>query len=574
MSTKSLITCLSLLALCACAGPQPTKDMRPGSQDTALLAHYDVLIKNGMVYDGSGAPGRISDVAITGDRIELVEKLDGASADKVIDAAGLAVAPGFINMLSWAVDDLIVDGRGLGDLRQGVTLEVFGEGWSMGPWNDAMKQTARERQSDIKFDIEWTTLGEYLEHLERRGVSMNVASFVGATTLRIHEIGYHNRAATPAELARMQTLVREAMREGALGVGSSLIYAPANFASTGELIALMQAASEFGGMYISHLRSESGGLLEAVEELIEIAQVTGSPAEIYHLKAGGRENWPKLDKVIQRAERARAEGLAISANMYNYPASSTGLNASMPLWAQEGGHEQWVKRLQDPAIRARVIQEMRNPPPGFENRLEHAGGADGVLLIGFRNPQLRKHIGRTVGEVARERGTSPEDTIIDLVVEDDSRVNVVYFIMSEDNVRKKIQVPWVSFGSDGGAMAPAGVFLNYSTHPRSYGNFARLLGKYVREEGVLPLEEAIRKLTSLPAANLKLQNRGRLAPGYFADIVIFDPATITDHATFAEPHQLASGVKHVLVNGVLSLENGEATDARPGRVVRGPGWKP
>ena len=559
--------------LCACTVTQRAGETPWARSGTGLLAHYDVLIKNGTVYDGMGGPGIIADVALTGDRVELVEKLDGASADKVIDATGMAVAPGFINMLSWAVDDLIVDGRGLSDLRQGVTLEVFGEGSSMGPWNDAMKKRAKERQSDIKYDIEWTTLGEYLEYLERRGISLNVASFVGATTLRVHEVGYDNRPATPAELTRMQALVRQAMREGALGVGSSLIYAPANFANTSELIALMQAASVYGGMYISHVRSESGGLLEAVDELIEIARVTRSPAEIYHLKAGGRENWPKLDQVIDKVERARAAGLAITANMYTYPASSTGLNASMPLWVQEGGHEAWVRRLRDPAIRARVIDEMRNPPPGFENRLAHAGGADGVLLIGFRNPALRKFIGLTVGQVARERGTSPEETIIDLVVEDDSRVGVVYFIMSEDNVRKKIQLPWVSFGSDGGAKAPEGVFLSRSTHPRAYGNFARVLGKYVREEQALPLEEAVRRLTSLPASNMKLENRGRLAPGYFADVVVFDPDTVTDHATFAEPHQLATGVKHVFVNGVLSLENEQATGARAGRVVRGPGWK-
>ncbi len=573
MKSRPFALSIAAVILAACSAAHKPPDVSAANQKADRARHFDVLISGGMLYDGTGRPGVIADIAVGGDRIAAIGELDAATADKVIDAQGMAVTPGFINMLSWAVDDLIEDGRGLSDLRQGVTLEVFGEGWSWGPWNDAMKQQRKARQTDIRYDIEWTTLGEYLEYLQRRGVSVNVASFVGATTLRVHEIGHEDRPATAAELERMQALVRQAMEEGALGVGSSLIYAPANFADTGELIALMQAASEYGGMYISHLRSESGGLLEAVDELIEIARVTGSPAEIYHLKAGGRENWPKLDLVIDKVERARADGLAITANMYTYPASSTGLNASMPLWVQEGGHEAWVERLKDPAIRQRVIGQMRNPPPGFENRLAHAGGADGVLLIGFRNPELRRYIGRTLGDVARERGATPEETVVDLVVEDDSRVDVVYFIMSEDNVRRKIRLPWVSFGSDGGAMAPEGVFLQQSTHPRAYGNFARLLGRYVRDEQAVPLAEAIRRLTALPAQNLKLTGRGRLAVGYFADIVVFDPDTVTDHATFAEPHRLATGVVHVFVNGVHTLDDERHTGARAGRVVRGPGWR-
>lgn len=554
-----VLLCLSLLLL---PGSLPADDNR----------HFDVLVRGGTVYDGSGEPGVNADVGILGDRIAAIGDLGEATADTVVDATGKAVSPGFINMLSWAINSLIVDGRGMGDLVQGVTLEVFGEGWSQGPWNESLKQRARDRQNDFHYDIEWTTLGEYLQYLEDRGVSPNVASFVGATTLRVHEVGYDNRPASDEELARMQALVRQAMEEGALGVGSSLIYAPANFADTAELTALVAAAAEYDGMYISHLRSEAGQLLEAVQELIDIARATGARAEIYHLKAGGEENWPKLDQAIAMVDAARAEGLPITADMYTYPASSTGLNAAMPLWVQEGGHDAWVTRLQDPAVRARVIDEMRNGADGFENRVAHAGGPSGVLLVDFRNPELRPLIGKTIAEVAAERGTSPEDTIIDLVIEDDSRVGVIYFIMSEANVAKKVAVPWVSFGSDASAMAPEGLFLNQSTHPRAYGTFARVLGKYVREEQVITLAEAIRKLTALPAENLRLADRGRLAPGYFADVVVFDPVTVTDHATFAEPHQLATGVSHVFVNGVQTLADGEHTGATAGRFVKGPGW--
>ncbi len=550
-----IIAAAAAMALAACGAPKT----------------YDAIIKGGTVYDGTGAPGVVADVAIDGDRIAAIGDLGKAKADKTIDAGGMAVAPGFINMLSWAVDDLIQDGRSMGDIRQGVTLEVFGEGVSWGPLNDAMKAEFKARQSNVKYDIEWTTLGEYLDYLERRGVSPNVASFIGATSVRIHEVGEDNRAATPEELSRMKELVRAAMREGAMGVGSSLIYAPANFASTEELTALVAAAAEFDGMYISHIRNESGQLLEAVDELIGIARATGAPAEIYHLKASGRDNWDKMDAVIAKVGAARKEGLAITADMYAYPASSTGLDAAMPLWVQEGGHDAWVARLKDPETRKRVAEEIRNPQGG-EAGFHNAGGAEGVLLIGFKNPALRKYTGKTLAAVAAERGTSPEDAAIDLVIEDDSRVDVVYFTMSEDNLRKEIVEPWVSFGSDGGSMAPEGVFLEKSTHPRAYGNFARVLAKYVREEKALTIEEAVRKLTALPAANLKLRDRGKLEEGYFADIVVFDPATIQDHATFDKPHQLATGVKHVFVNGALTIENEEHTGAKAGRVVRGPGW--
>ncbi|RMF55715.1 MAG: D-aminoacylase, partial [Bacteroidetes bacterium] len=488
-----------------------------------------------------------------------------------LDVTGLAVAPGFINMLSWATESLLHDGRAQSDIRQGVTLEVFGEGWSMGPLNEAMKADLKRGQSDITFDVAWTTLGEYLEHLERRGVSPNVASFVGATTVRIHELGYANRPPTPDELDRMRALVRQAMEEGALGLGSSLIYAPAFYASTDELVALSREAAAYGGMYISHLRSEGNRLLEAVDELITIAREAGLPAEIYHLKAAGRDNWPRLDAVIARVEAARAEGLRITADMYTYTAGATGLDAAMPPWVQEGGFEAWRQRLRDPALRQRLLREMRTPSGDWENLLQ-AAGPEGTLLVGFRNEALRRYIGRTLAEVAAERGVSPEEAAMDLVVEDSSRVDVVYFLMSEENVRRQIALPWMSFGSDAAALAPEGVFLRSNPHPRAYGNFARLLGRYVRDEGLIPLEEAIRRLTTLPATNLGLRRRGALRPGYHADLVVFDPATIRDHATYADPHRYATGVVHVFVNGVQVLRDGEHTGATPGRVVRGPGW--
>jgi N-acyl-D-amino-acid deacylase len=552
---------LACLLAAACA--------RPGGP--AAAPAYDLIILGGMVYDGSGAPPRRADVAIRGDSIAAVGDLAGASAGFVLDARGLAVAPGFINMLSWANVSLLHDGRSQGDIRQGVTLEIFGEGTSMGPLNDSMRARSLRNQDDIRYEIPWTTLGEYLEHLERRGVSSNVASFVGATTVRIHELGYADRPPTAAELARMEALVEAAMREGALGVGSSLIYAPADFAETDELIALARAAGRHGGMYISHIRNEGSGLLAAVDELITIARTAGVPAEIYHLKASGRANWGKLDSVLAKIEAARAAGLRITADMYTYPASSTGLDATMPTWVQEGGEEAWIARLRDPAIRARLKREMAGEGD-YDNAFANAGGPDGVLLVSFREDSLRYLAGKSLGEVSRMRGTPPEETAMDLVIQNDGDVGCVYFTMSEDNVRREVAIPWVSFGSDGGSYATEGVFLQSGTHPRAYGNFARLLGRYVREEKVIPLEEAIRKLTLLPATNLGLRRRGALRPGYFADIVVFDPATVTDHATFERPHQYATGVRDVFVNGVQVLRDGEHTGAKPGRVVRGPGW--
>jgi N-acyl-D-amino-acid deacylase len=443
----------------------------------------------------------------------------------------------------------------------------------MGPLNERMKQEVREQQGDIRFEVAWTTLGEYLEHLERRGVSPNVASFVGATTVRIHELGYDNRPPTAEELDRMRALVRRAMEEGALGVGSSLIYAPAFYAGTEELVALAAEAGRYGGMYISHMRSEGNRLLEAVDELIAIARAAQVPAEIYHLKAAGRDNWSKLEPVVARVEQARREGLRITADMYTYTAGATGLDAAMPPWVQEGGHRAWLERLRDPAVRKKVIAEMRTPSDEWENLLLAAGSADNVLLVGFKSEALKPHTGRTLAELAAERGVSPEDAAVDLVIADDSRVGTVYFLMDEDNVRRQIALPWVSFGSDAESPAPEGVFLKSNPHPRAYGNFARLLGRYVREEKIVPLAEAVRRLTSLPAGNLGIARRGWLRAGHFADIVVFDPARIADHATFAEPHQLATGVVHVLVNGVAVLRDGEHTGSTPGRVVRGPGWR-
>ena len=534
---------------------------------------YDVIIRNGTVYDGTGAPPRRTDVGLRGDRIAMIGPLAGAGAAREIDAQGMAVAPGFINMLSWATTSLLHDGRSQGDIRQGVTLEIFGEGTSPGPINDSMRQSMLENQRDIRFEIPWTTLGEYLEHLERRGVSPNVASFVGATTVRIHELGHVNRAPTPAELGRMEALVDHAMREGALGVGSSLIYAPADYAKTDELVALARAAGRHGGMYISHIRDEGGGLLPAVDELLTIAREAGVPAEIYHLKASGRANWAKLDSVIGKVDSARAAGLRITADMYTYPASSTGLDATMPTWVQEGGYRAWAEQLRDPAIRARVAAEMRGDGTAYDNAFANAGGPDGILLVSFREDSLRYLVGRTLGDVARMRRTAPEETAMDLVIQNGADVGCVYFTMSEENVRRKIAIPWVSFGSDGGSYAAEGVFLRSGTHPRAYGNFARLLGRYVRDEKIIPLEEAIRKLTLLPATNIGIRDRGALRAGYYADVVVFDPATIADRATFEQPHQYSVGVRDVFVNGVQVLAGGEHTGAKPGRFVRGPGWK-
>ena len=534
---------------------------------------YDLIIRGGTIYDGSGAAAIKANIAVNADTICIIGPLEKVCAQKEIDAQGLAVAPGFINMLSWACASLIEDGCSQGNIRQGVTLEVMGEGWSMGPLNDEMKKRIKESQSKIKYDIEWTTLGEYLDYLISRGISTNVASFIGASTVRAHEIGYDNRPPKPGELEQMRSLVRQAMEEGALGVASALIYAPGCYAKTDELTELCKAAAEYGGMYISHIRSEGNDIIDALDELITIAREANVRAEIYHLKAAGKPNWPKMDEVIRKVEQARDSGLHITANMYTYTAAATGLDAVMPPWVREGGFEQWKQRLQDPKIRVRLAKEITTPSDKWENFYLLAGSPERILFIGFKNDSLKPLTGKTLAEVAHMRGKSPVETAMDLIIEDNSKVGTIYFLMSEENIVKQIKLPWVSFCSDAESMAPEGNFIKKSCHPRAYGNFSRLLGKYVREEKVIPLEEAIRKLTSLPAENMRIQRRGKLLPGYYADIVIFDQDSITDHATFTEPHQFSTGVKHLFVNGVQVLHDGEHTGAKPGQVVRGPGWR-
>ena len=537
----------------------------------AQSGSFDVIIRGGAVYDGSGSPARRVDIGIRGDRIAAVGNLASARAAAVVDARGLAVAPGFINMLSWSTESLIVDGRSQGDIRQGVTTQIFGEGWSMGPLNDRLKRQMVAEQADIKFDIEWTTLSEYLNYLEKRGVSQNVASFVGATTIRMYVLGEADVQPTASQMEEMRELVRREMEAGALGIGSSLIYPPAFYARTEELIELCKVAARYKGKYISHMRSEGNRLTEAVAELIRISREAGIPAEIYHLKAAGQENWGKMDQVIRMVNEARREGLKITADMYTYTAGATGLTASLPPWSQDGGNEALFKRLEDPATRQKILEEVRTPTDKWENLYLAAGSAEKVLLAGFKTEKLKPLTGKSLAEVAKMRGKDPVETIIDLILEDRTRVEAVYFLMSEDNLRKQIKLPWVSFGSDAASMVPEGVFVKSSAHPRAYGNFARLLGKYVREEKVISLAEAVRRLTSLPATNLELDGRGFLRPGMFADVVVFDPKTIADHATFEKPHQYSVGVQHVFVNGVQVLKDGEHTDAKPGRAIWGPG---
>lgn len=532
-----------------------------------------VVITGGLIVDGSGGAPYPGWLAMDGDRITAMGKgaapaMAGAS---IVDAKGQAVSPGFVNMLSWATESLLIDGRAQSDIRQGVTLEIMGEGNSMGPWNPEMKRLVQQRQDDIKFPITWTTLGEYLTTLEKKGIAPNVASFVGHTTVRVHEVGEGDVDPTPEQLKRMQGLVRAAMNEGALGLGTSMIYAPAAYAETPELIALAKASAACGGMYISHMRSEGDRIEQAVDELITIAKESGGPAEIWHMKMSGRKNWGKLDTIIGKVEAARAQGIRITANMYNYTAGATGLDAAMPIWVQSGGLEQWIERLKDPAIRARVKREMMDENADWENLARRAGNPDMVLLLGFKNPKLKPLTGKTLGEVARMRGTSPEDTAIDLVIEDGSRVGTAYFLMDEENVKRQTALPWMSFGSDAGAPSAEGVFLLSQDHPRAYGNVARLLGKYVREEKTTTLQDAVRRLSHLPVTNLGIKERGLLKPGYFADVVMFDPATITDHATFEKPAQYATGVSNVWVNGMQVLKGGEPTGAAAGRFVKGPG---
>ena len=532
---------------------------------------FDVLIKNGTVYDGTGGAPFKADVGIRGDRIVAVGDLKGAQARTVVDASGLAVAPGFINMLSWSTESLIADGLSQSEIRQGVTTQIMGEGDSMGPLNERMKKRIKDEQKDIKYDIEWTTLSEYLTYLEKRGVSQNVASFIGATTIREYVIGLEDKPPTPAQLDRMRELVRREMEAGALGIGSSLIYAPAFYARTEELIELCRVAAKYRGIYISHMRSEGNRLIEAVEELIRISREAGIAAEIYHLKAAGQQNWEKMDRALVLIEAARRAGLKITADMYMYPAGATGLNASLPPWALDGGYEALFKRLQDPAMRRKIADAARTPTNDWENLYLAAGSPERVLLVGFKSEKLKPLTGKSLAEVARMRGRDPVETIMDLMLEDRSRVDTIYFLMSEENIKKQLLKPWVSLGSDEASQAPAGVFLKSNPHPRAYGNFARLLGKYVREEKVISLAEAVRRLSGLPATNLGLDHRGYVRGAMYADLAIFDPATIGDRATFDKPHQYAVGMRHVFVNGVQVLRDGEHTGAKPGRALWGPG---
>jgi len=534
---------------------------------------YETIIRNGKIYDGNGGVPYLADIAINADTIAFIGDLKNATAKNDIDAKGMAVSPGFINMLSWAVESLIEDGRSQSDIRQGVTLEVMGEGSSMGPLNTKLKKQMQDGQSDIKYKVEWNTLGEYLTWLEKKGVSCNIASFIGAGTVREYVVGENDRMATAPELDSMRSLVRQAMEEGAMGVGSSLIYPPGFFANTKELIELCKEASKYGGSYISHMRSEGNHLYEGLEELITIAKEANIHAEIYHLKAAGKANWNKMDSVIKRIERARADGLNITADMYTYTAGATGLTASFPPSLQDGGFDKLYKRLQDPVIRRQMKIAMNSNPTNWENLYYGAGSPDRVILLGFKQDSLKKYTGKTLAEVAKMRGTDPEETAMDLIVQDSTRIDVAFFLMNEENVKKQIALSWLSFGSDAGSYAPEGVFLGSNPHPRAYGNFSRLIGKYCRDEKLITLEEAIRKLSKLPATNLKLNKRGELKVGNYADILVFDPAKVNDHATYDKPHQYSTGMTDVFVNGVLVLKDGEHTGAKPGRFLRGPGYK-
>jgi N-acyl-D-amino-acid deacylase len=530
------------------------------------------VLRDGTIYDGSGGEPYVADLAMKGDEIVAIGDIGDATVALEIDATGLAVAPGFVNMMCHSSESFIEDGRSQSDIRQGVTLEVLGEGASMGPLNEPMREFMVRSQGDIRYDVEWTTLGEYLEYLERRGVSPNVASFVGSANPRMIVIGEDDRAPTAEELDQMRAVVREAMEEGAMGVASALIYPPGSFADTDELIALAEVAAEYDGIYISHLRSEGSMMLEALDELITIARAAEIRAEIYHLKSSGQANWPLFDEAVEMVESARAEGLQITADMYTYAAGATGLNAAIPPWVQDGGFEASVERMKDPAMRRRIMREMLEPSDEWENLYLGVGSPDRMLLAGFRSDELKPLTGKTLAEVAEMRGADPREVAMDLIIEDDSRIGTVYFSQSEDIVRQAVALPWVSFNSDAASIAPEGVFLEQSAHPRAYGSFARVLGKYVREEQVIPLQEAIRKLAALPAEVLKVDRRGRLEDGFFADVVVFDPETIQDHATFTDPHQYSTGMVHVFVNGEQVLKDGEHTGATPGRVVRGPGW--
>jgi N-acyl-D-aspartate/D-glutamate deacylase len=559
---------ISAIATMSILAPSLSAEWSSSSQNGA---EFNVIIKGGTVYDGTGAEPKHADVAIRGDRITAIGDFAAAHARTVIDADGLAVAPGFINMLSWSNQSLIQDGRSQSEIRQGVTTEIMGEGESMGPVNDRVREHMLQEQSDIKYEIKWNTLAEYLRYLEKRGVSCNVASFIGATTIRENVIGFEDKAPTPEQLDEMRELVRKEMEAGALGIGTSLIYPPAFYAKTEELIALCKVAAKYQGKYISHMRSEGNQLLEALDELIRISREAGIPAEVYHIKAAGQQNWPKIDDLLSRIEAAQKEGLKITADMYTYTAAGTGLDACLPPWTEDGGYPALFKRLRDPATREKIAAEVSKDSDEWENLYIGAGSPDKILLFGFKSDKLKPLTGKSLAEVAKMRGKDPITTIMDLIVEDESRIGTVYFLVSEENVKKELARPWISFGSDEASQAPEGVFLKSNPHPRAYGNFARVLGKYVRDEKVIPLTEAVRRLSGLPASNLGLDHRGFIKEGMFADVVVFDPATIVDRATFEKPHQYSVGVKQVFVNGAQVLKDGEHTGAKPGRALSGPG---
>jgi N-acyl-D-amino-acid deacylase len=542
-----------------------------GGQIAAADAPFDVIIKGGTVYDGTGGEGHVADVAIRGDRIVGVGDFASAVPKKTIDARRLAVAPGFINMLSWSTESLIQDWRSQSEIRQGVTTEIMGEGESMGPLNDRTKARILREQTDIKFEIKWNTLAEYLHYLEQRGISCNVASFLGATTVREYVIGLEDKQPTPEQLDQMRELVRREMEAGALGIGTSLIYPPAFYAKTEELIELCKVAAKYQGKYISHMRSEGNQLFEGLDEVIRISREAGIPAEVYHIKAAGEKNWPKEDELLERIEAAQKEGLKIRANMYTYTAAGTGLDACLPPWTEDGGYPALFKRLRDPATREKIAAEVRIDSDAWENLYLAAGSPEKILLVGFKSQKLKPLTGKSLAEVAKMRGKDPIETIMDLISEDESRIGTIYFVMSEENVKKELGKPWISFGSDEASQAPEGVFLKSNPHPRAYGNFARVLGKYARDEKVITLPEAVRRLSALPATNLGLDHRGFVQDGMFADVVVFDPATIADRATFDKPHQYAVGMKHVFVNGVQVLKDGDHTGAKPGRALAGRG---
>src|SRR6266496_4037586 len=564
-SSQIIISAIAAMSMLA---PSLSAERSSASQNPA---DFDVIIKGGTVYDGTGAEPKHADVAIRADRIAGVGDFAAAHAKTVIDADGLAVAPGFINMLSWSTESLIQDGRSQSEIRQGVTTEIMGEGESMGPVNDRVREHMLREQADIKYDIKWNTLAEYLQYLERRGIACNVASFLGATTVREYVIEFEDKQPTPEQLEQMRDLVRKEMEAGALGIGTSLIYPPAFYAKTEELIELCKVAAKYQGKYISHMRSEGSRLLEAFDELLHISREAHIPAELYHIKASGQQNWLKIDDLLSRIESAQKEGLKITADMYTYTAGGTGLDASLPPWTEDGGYPALFKRLRDPAARGKIKAEVKIDSDKWENLYLAAGSPDKILLVGFKSEKLKPLTGRTLAEVAKMRGKDPIDTAMDLIAEDESRISTVYYVMSEENVKKELRKPWISFGSDEASQAPEAPFTKSSPHPRAYGNFARVLGKYVRDEKVLSMSDAIHRLSGLPATNLGLDRRGFLKEGMFADMVVFDPATITDHATFEKPHQYATGMKHVFVNGVQVIKNGEHTGAKPGRALWGPG---